>query len=228
MLEVTQLDDDGVGMPPSEILETELAQLWAMQLNSTYAEDDGPQDALPSLTSNEPFSGSRLDSVSAEDANTQAMSDRLPALKPEEEFPSSQLSIHDEGDCHVPERLMAERETPLGLQYLIQWEDCPEEKDWTWEPQDVILQDAPDMLMAWMTRDVGLESEANAENVANVYVPKKILSKRKLKGATHYLVQWEGYPKKEDWTWEPCERFNVDAPLLVENFEKGKMKKKRR
>lgn len=58
------------------------------------------------------------------------------------------------------------------------------------------------------------------------YIPSKILSKRKFKGIPHYLVQWVGYPKVEDRTWEPCERLSVDVPLLVEGFEEKKGRKK--
>ncbi len=53
-----------------------------------------------------------------------------------------------------------------------------------------------------------------ADDTVEVFVPKEIIARRILdifagpnKGrkAVHYLVVWEGYPLKKDYTWEPIE-----------------------
>ena len=53
-----------------------------------------------------------------------------------------------------------------------------------------------------------------AAGTVEVFVPKEIIARRILdifagpnKGrkADHYLVVWEGYPLKKDYTWEPIE-----------------------
>ncbi|KAE8449162.1 hypothetical protein EG329_008546 [Mollisiaceae sp. DMI_Dod_QoI] len=151
--------------------------------------------------------------------------DLLPAmLTTEQEDLTPPLNIQDEEDEYVPERIIAERKITEDIEYLICWEDYPDEKDWTWEPEENILQDAPDLVTAWMLK--GDSSEADAEaDVVVAYVPEKILGKRKFKGVLRYLVQWKGYPREEDRTWEPCVRFSVDAPLLVEAFEEKRKKR---
>jgi heat shock protein HspQ len=39
--------------------------------------------------------------------------------------------------------------------------------------------------------------------IEHQYFVKKILKKRKMKSKTEYLIEWDGYPKPKDYTWEP-------------------------
>ena len=59
-------------------------------------------------------------------------------------------------------------------------------------------------------------------DTVEVFVPKEIIVRRILdifagsnKGrkADHYLVVWEGYPLKKDYTWEPIENLYGHANL---------------
>jgi hypothetical protein len=53
-----------------------------------------------------------------------------------------------------------------------------------------------------------------AAGTVEVFVPKEIIARRiqdifagpnKDRKSDHYLVVWEGYPLKKDYTWEPIE-----------------------
>lgn len=124
----------------------------------------------------------------------------------------------EEEDGYVPEKIHSERETANGMEFLVQWEDYPNEEDWTWEPEETMVEDVPDLVISWqLARD---ELKVVTEE------PEKILGKRKFRGVDHYLVKWKGYDKVKDRTWEPCERFSLDAPVLVEDYE-AKMEKRK-
>ena len=56
-----------------------------------------------------------------------------------------------------------------------------------------------------------------AAGTIEVFVPKEIIARRiqqilrgpnKGRKADHYLVVWEGYPLKKDYTWEPIENLS--------------------
>ncbi len=128
-----------------------------------------------------------------------------------------------EGDEeYTPKQFMAERKTPEGLQFLVQWDDYPQEKDWTWETEAAMMESTPHMVAAWAAKS-GVEIEE--ENPITVdYIVEKILGRRKFKGVLHYLVKWKGFEKVKDRTWEPCERLRVDVPLIVEAFEEKRKK----
>lgn len=49
------------------------------------------------------------------------------------------------------------------------------------------------------------------------FIPEKILKQRTYKGKKQYLVKWRRYPENES-TWEPANRFQEDAPELVNEF----------
>jgi hypothetical protein len=127
-----------------------------------------------------------------------------------------------EDEVYTPKQFMAERETSEGLQFLVQWEDSPQEKDWTWETEAAMMESAPDMVAAWAAKS---GAEIEDENTITVdYIVEKILGRRKFKGVLHYLVKWKGFEKVKDRTWEPCERLRVDVPLIVEAFEEKRKK----
>ncbi|TAQ90297.1 hypothetical protein B7494_g1386 [Chlorociboria aeruginascens] len=116
---------------------------------------------------------------------------------------------------YVVEKLLAQRNSPEGVEYLVVWEDYPSEEDWTWEPERMLGEHAPDIVEEWNRR-------ADEQIVDEV---EKIMSKRKVKGIAHYLVKWEGYDLVKDRTWEPCDRLKVDIPWIVEAYEEKKRKK---
>jgi hypothetical protein len=127
-----------------------------------------------------------------------------------------------EDEEYTPKQFMAQRKTSEGLQFLVQWEDYPQEKDWTWETEAAMIESTPDMVAAWVAKS---EAEIEEENPITVdYIVEKILGRRKFKGVLHYLVKWKGFEKVKDRTWEPCERLRVDVPLIVEEFEEKRKK----
>ena len=128
-----------------------------------------------------------------------------------------------EGDEeYTPKQFMAERKTSEGQHFLVQWEDYPQEKDWTWETEAAMMESAPDMVAAWVAKS-GVEVEEETPITVD-YIVEKILGRRKFKGVLHYLVKWKGFKKVKDRTWEPCERLRVDVPLIVEAFEEKRKK----
>ena len=121
---------------------------------------------------------------------------------------------------YVPKRFVAQRETPDGSEILVEWEDWPDEKDFTWEPVSNLQEDAPEMMKAW-------KASRKPKKIWKVYEVETILGKRKIKGEWHYLVKWKGFSKDEAESLEPCEKLAVDVPELVEAFENRKLKKRR-
>ncbi len=122
---------------------------------------------------------------------------------------------------YVPKRFVAQREIPDGPEILVEWEDWPDEKDFTWEPVSNLLEDAPEMVKAW-------KASRKPKNILKVYEVETILGKRKIKGEWHYSVKWKGFSKDDAKSLEPCEKLAVDVPELVEAFENRKLKRRRR
>ena len=123
---------------------------------------------------------------------------------------------------YVPKRIVAERKIPDGLELLIEWEDYPEEKDWTWESEKLMVEDVPELVHAWNIKWAANEFPEEVE----IYVAEKILGCRNFKSVPHYLVKWKGYDSPKDRTWEPCDRLRVDVPALVDLYEQGQSGKK--
>jgi hypothetical protein len=122
---------------------------------------------------------------------------------------------------YVPKRFVAQRETPDGPEILVEWEDWPDEKDFTWEPVSNLQEDAPEMMKAW-------KASRKRKKILKVYEVETILGKRKIKGEWNYLVKWKGFSKDEAQSLEPCEKLAIDVPELVEAFENRKSKRRRR
>lgn len=121
---------------------------------------------------------------------------------------------------YIPKRFVAQRDTPDGHEILVEWEDYPDEKDWTWEPVNNLQEDAPEMVKAW-------KASRKAKKVSKVYEVESILGKRKIKGEWHYIVKWKGFSKDEATSLEPCGELAVDVPDLVEAFESRRPKRGR-
>lgn len=47
----------------------------------------------------------------------------------------------------------------------------------------------------------------------------KIRDKRTLNRKIQYQVQWKGYPKEKDWTWENRSDLIIDIPSLIKEYE---------
>ena len=45
------------------------------------------------------------------------------------------------------------------------------------------------------------------------FVVEEIMDASLFAGNVKYLVKWEGYPRKKDWTWEPFEHFSEPSEL---------------
>ena len=142
-------------------------------------------------------------------------------MKDEEEDVNKEEEGGEETSEYVPKRFVAQRETPDGPEILVEWEDWPDEKDYTWEPVSNLQEDAPEMMKAW-------NASRKPKKVLKVYEVESILGKRKMKGEWHYLVKWKGFSKGEAKSLEPCEKLAVDVPELVEAFENRKSKRGRR
>jgi Chromo (CHRromatin Organisation MOdifier) domain len=138
----------------------------------------------------------------------------------EDDDANDEAAGDEETSEYVPKRFVAQRETPDGPEILVEWEDWPDEKDWTWEPLNNLQEDAPDMMKAW-------RASRKAKKVSKVFEVESILGKRKIKGEWHYLVKWKGFSKDEAKSLEPCEKLAVDVPELVEAFENHKPKRGR-
>ncbi|KAE9371060.1 hypothetical protein N431DRAFT_425747 [Stipitochalara longipes BDJ] len=145
-------------------------------------------------------------------------------MKDKEDQKDEDANDEDAGDEeiaeYVPKRFAAQRETPDGPEILVEWEDWPDEKDWTWEPVSNLQEDAPEMMKAW-------KASRKAKKAFKVFEVESILGKRKIKGEWHYLVKWKGFSKDEAKSLEPCEKLAVDVPELVEAFENRKPKRGR-
>jgi hypothetical protein len=142
-------------------------------------------------------------------------------MKDEDEEDASDGEEGDQGTTeYVPKRFVAQRETPDGPEILVEWEDWPDEKDYTWEPVSNLQEDAPEMMKAW-------KASRKPKKVIKVYEVESILGKRKIQGEWHYLVKWKGFSKEEAKSLEHCEKLAVDVPELVEAFENRRSKRGR-
>jgi hypothetical protein len=121
---------------------------------------------------------------------------------------------------YTPKRFVTQRDTPDGPEILVEWEGWPDEKDWTWEPERNLLEDTPELVKAW-------KASRKGKNISKVYEVDSILGKRKVRGEWKYVVRWKGFSKDEATSLEPCEKFRIDVPDLVEAFESHRPKRGR-
>jgi len=141
---------------------------------------------------------------------------------------------------HLPPfKIHAHRTLPTA-QYLIEHADLPSEPCWRWVPQCQIANQAP-LLVASYHRALSLRSSrsyghnhvknskknnsssSNKEITAEaIYIPERILRKQRRASVLCYHVQWAGFERADERTWEPCARLKVDVPELVRRFEEGR------
>ncbi|KAF7881001.1 uncharacterized protein EAF02_006892 [Botrytis sinoallii] len=71
----------------------------------------------------------------------------------------------------------------------------------------------------------GSEEENVTETIAkNSYQPD-VVHQSRLDGENkkQWLIEWKGYPKQKDWTWESVEMLREDCPEWVEEKENGSL-----
>ncbi len=75
--------------------------------------------------------------------------------------------------------------------------------------------DYADEAMGVLTEDTHRVNPFETSDTTEVFVPKEIITSRiqdictgpnKGRKTDHYLVVWEDYPLKKDYTWEPIEK----------------------
>jgi hypothetical protein len=123
---------------------------------------------------------------------------------------------------YVVEKFRSERETPQGLEILVEWENYPRETDWTWEPEVSLKESVPEMIEEWHRARVGsvdLGVEIDRKEDFEMHEVERIIHYRRIKKIPHYLVSWKGYPERKDQTWERCDKLKIDVPTLVDEYE---------
>ena len=68
--------------------------------------------------------------------------------------------------------------------------------------------------------DYGDAKEISKKELKDTFIAEKVIDKKKVKNATHWLVKWRGY-NKNDATWEPNKTFATTAwhKELIEDFK---------
>jgi hypothetical protein len=136
----------------------------------------------------------------------------------------------DASPLYVVEKLRALRETPQGREILVEWEDYPDETDWTWETEKSLKESVPDMIEEWQRARAGsidLGTDIAEKQEFEIKEVEKIIYCRHIKKVPHYLVSWKGYPKKKDQTWERCDKLKADVPTLVDEYERRRKRRKK-
>ncbi|CZR54675.1 uncharacterized protein PAC_04559 [Phialocephala subalpina] len=87
-----------------------------------------------------------------------------PSQNPEV-WTSSLPDLQVEEEQYVVKRILEERSGPEGIQFLVKWEGYPDERDWTWNSENLIMQIAPDLVMAWMLSKDDAEPEGEAKRI---------------------------------------------------------------
>jgi len=167
-----------------------------------------------------------VDHDADEDTNAKKEPSTSNEAKPTLNATDSTDSDSSEGVVYVVEKFLAERQTPQGLEILVQWEEYPNEEDFTWEDAKPLAESVPDMLEEWNDRE-NAESKEAEDDSCRIEEVEEILGRRKFKGVPHYLVKWVGYEDVKDRTWEPCERLRIDTPFIVEEYEEKQKRAKK-
>jgi hypothetical protein len=136
----------------------------------------------------------------------------------------------DSASLYVVEKFRARRETPQGVDILVEWEGYPDETDWTWETEASLKESAPEMVEEWHRLRVGsidLGTDIGEKQDFEIEEVERIIYCRNIKKVPHYLVSWKGYPEKKDQTWERCDKLRTDVPILVDEYERQRKKRKK-
>lgn len=76
-----------------------------------------------------------------------------------------------------------------------------------------------------MSSDEESKTSAGASEEDQEYVVEKIVGRKMVSGAIHYLLKWKGYNDDEN-TWEPKD--NLDCPELIEAYEEAEKEKRKK
>ena len=60
-----------------------------------------------------------------------------------------------------------------------------------------------------------------------VYPVKRLHESKFVDRRKHVLVEWEGFPERSDYTWEPRTRLLEDIPELVKAYERVERARRR-
>ena len=150
---------------------------------------------------------------------------------------ATELSTSVSEALYIPESILAQRLTASKLEFLVEWKDYPKPNDYTWEPEHIFKEDAPDLVTTFEEsqkekkgkkrgpkgRDKKRDPKGKGKKAeVQVLEVETILEKKVIKsGKVKYLVKWKGYEAEKDRTWEPKETLNVDVPDMIEEFEEG-------
>ncbi|TEY72953.1 hypothetical protein BOTCAL_0085g00010 [Botryotinia calthae] len=71
----------------------------------------------------------------------------------------------------------------------------------------------------------GSEEENVTETIVKNYHQPDIVHQSRMDGENNkqWLIEWKGYPKQKDWTWESVEMLREDCPEWVEKKENGSL-----
>ena len=78
------------------------------------------------------------------------------------------------------------------------------------ENPDEQVDAVSNQLRKFVEREPMEEVDADSDQ----YQVRQIMCEAQLPKGRHYLVQWEGFRNKKDWTWEPESSIKVDNPVL--------------
>ena len=62
------------------------------------------------------------------------------------------------------------------------------------------------------------ELASASRDTSPLYVVERFVAERQTPGRLEILVQWEGYPDEEDWTWERAKSLAESVPSMVEEW----------
>jgi hypothetical protein len=148
----------------------------------------------------------------------------------DEEQEDEESHEEDSASLYVVEKFRARRETPQGVEILVEWEGYSNETDWTWETEASLKESGPEMVEEWQRLRVGsidLGTDIVEKQEFEIKEVERIIYCRNIKKVPHYLVSWKGYPEKKDQTWKRCDKLRTDVPILVDEYERQRKKRKK-
>jgi hypothetical protein len=63
--------------------------------------------------------------------------------------------------------------------------------------------------------------EADDIECTEEYDVEEVMGSSRTKSRVLYLVRWSGFPKKEEWTWEPYDNFSVGGLEKIHEFHRA-------
>ncbi|TGO86369.1 hypothetical protein BPOR_0310g00080 [Botrytis porri] len=94
------------------------------------------------------------------------------------------------------------------------------------EPSPVVEEAKGLASIVEQTEDENDSEEENVtETIAKISYQPDIVHQSRMDGENNeqWLIEWKGYPKQKDWTWESVEMLREDCPEWVEEKEDGSL-----